>query len=766
MNTKLACILATIVLIVTDRLPAQPLGKFEQLSPKLPIEDMRNARHDGKVIEVAGEKHLFRTTDEGQTWRALDIDSTLLSHLRGAQWLSPMKAWSKAWAYSTDSILNKTVDGGATWEASDAHITHSAIGFKSIDTGCVISYDGRVVTTTDGGKTWSMPAKIADQFIFGHVWYSDRAIFIMRPTPQDGSSVPGGLFRSFDNGGTWDTLNFIENNQETIEALWFAPNELRAYSMNTVYTSTDNGDSWSKLALSLPDCKEDTDAATSLAGLYPMDRDRAWLRGWFDELLFTSDGGKSWLVQDTGSRPKRNSDGAILESPQIQGLVPYSPTHVIAFGVQGFLRTQKNGSWSNGNSGITSGAIFSTCFITPEVGLVGSLWGSLFRTTDGGLSWEDVSPGLLNGYVNSISILKNQVVINTLFDSSIYISTDLGETWKSTRIDGLLPQKGGGAMLLKVALVSPTHAYACGFTGNVVGTTDGGNSWRRISPLEGLTNFYDLSFVSETTGWIVGDSGKVYKTTDAGSTWQFQSTGDVPIPNQNDFVAQLHAVSFSDELHGTVAGNTGKVFVTSDGGQSWQQGTPGVDMRNWLSNGYRKLKLFPDGSIWGVVAERNRDGKGNGGITWSSDQGLSWTKDSILMISGINDISFPSKDVGYFVGANGTLVKWTSSTASVDAGPLSSNQYLDIRITPSPAQQLLNCTVYGLHSVKDHQSLRLKIFDLLGREVKDLSEEVLQKDNGLYSSISFPTSSLPSGLYIMFLTTSDGSKSQPFHVLR
>ena len=117
------------------------------------------------------------------------------------------------------------------------------------------------------------------------------------------------------------------------------------------------------------------------------------------------------------------------------------------------------------------------------------------------------------------------------------------------------PQGNG---LLAVRFVNGNTGWAVGANGTVLGTTDGGESWRR-QPSGTNKGLLCVRFLDDKTGWAVGDGGVIIKTTDGGSTWEKQSSG------VTDCLFSIYA---ADKEHVCAAGNL-RVLNSADGGTTW-----------------------------------------------------------------------------------------------------------------------------------------------------------------------------------------------------
>ena len=78
--------------------------------------------------------------------------------------------------------------------------------------------------------------------------------------------------------------------------------------------------------------------------------------------------------------------------------------------------------------------------------------------------------------------------------------------------------------LLGVDFVDANNGWAVGWSGTIVGTTNGGATW--IHQTSGTTEqLRAVDFIDPSNGWSVGESGTILGTTDGGATWSPQASG-------------------------------------------------------------------------------------------------------------------------------------------------------------------------------------------------------------------------------------------------
>jgi len=216
-------------------------------------------------------------------------------------------------------------------------------------------------------------------------------------------------------------------------------------------------------------------------------------------------------------------------------------------------------------------------------------------------------------------------------------------------------------------------------------------------------NLYGVSFANTDTGTVVGDDGIILHTTNGGKTWYRQiaiKTFQTCIIN-----SRLWDVSFFNEDIGMAVGWDGTIIYTTNSGEKWNVATTGrmvafysaqmltptlgfsagvntifqplLYRTNDCWQTYDTIIFYPEhgGSyyeadltdIYFINASKGyttaRIFNGEGAICQSNDSGYTW--DTIYWSNNcLNEITFPSKNIGYAVGNFGQIVKTTDSGVS------------------------------------------------------------------------------------------------------
>jgi photosystem II stability/assembly factor-like uncharacterized protein len=149
-------------------------------------------------------------------------------------------------------------------------------------------------------------------------------------------------------------------------------------------------------------------------------------------------------------------------------------------------------------------------------------------------------------------------------------STDRGETWERvpTPTD---------ANLYAVAFADARHGWAVGASGTLLRSDDGGRTWERVrveisdelgDPIPLDSPLFGVAATSPTDAWAVGDFGVVLHTRN-GRQWQQVTIPEERFADENIPDRIFNAVRFTDREHGTITGEFGTLLRTGDGGETW-----------------------------------------------------------------------------------------------------------------------------------------------------------------------------------------------------
>jgi photosystem II stability/assembly factor-like uncharacterized protein len=272
-------------------------------------------------------------------------------------------------------------------------------------------------------------------------------------------------------------------------------------------------------------------------------------------------------------------------------------------------------------------------------------------------------------------------------------------------------QKSGTlAWLHGLFFVDESRGWAVGSRGALLSTSDGGATWRKLSP-PSEDALRDIFFVDPERGWIVcersvhllreKDEHRSYllRTDDGGRTWSRVEVAGA------DVDARLVGVRFAGARHGWAYGELGALYSTSDGGETWARRRVPTrhllldaelldERRGWVAGAGATLLRTDDGGLtWRAArlieragggpaapadaGEEGRDGGravrfnavefadarsgwvvGSGGAVYAtSDGGATWRAQVSEVAADLYDVEFADARRGWAVGYGGVLLR-------------------------------------------------------------------------------------------------------------
>ncbi|WP_437100974.1 WD40/YVTN/BNR-like repeat-containing protein [Streptomyces sp. enrichment culture] len=178
-----------------------------------------------------------------------------------------------------------------------------------------------------------------------------------------------------------------------------------------------------------------------------------------------------------------------------------------------------------------------------------------------------------------------------------------------------------------LAAVDRHTAWLAGTGGTVLRTTDGGASWRNVSPpgAAGL-EFRDVTAFDARRAVVLaigaGEASRVYRTDDGGTTWteSFRNTDPRAFYDCLAFFDRRHGLALGDPVDGRF-----RVLSTADGGRSWRllptEGMPPArDGEAGFAASGQCLVASGPRDAWLATG-----GDGHARVLHSADRGLTWT---------------------------------------------------------------------------------------------------------------------------------------------
>ncbi len=213
------------------------------------------------------------------------------------------------WCVGDSGIIIHTYDGGNSWEIQQSNTTNNIktvffisndIGFASAHNFTILPYGTDLLSTNDGGETWTVSRYPEDNIFITSIYYHDSLNGWMGGTPH-------AIVNTIDGGQTWNQASI-----DTSTLAFFPVLNITFYNQKYGYASggifdiagviwiTDNsGVDWKAIST-------DYAPADEVHGIYPFDSLRIIGSGGDPDFGYgagfmnTYDGGFSWEYDEIG----------------------------------------------------------------------------------------------------------------------------------------------------------------------------------------------------------------------------------------------------------------------------------------------------------------------------------------------------------------------------------------------------------------------------------------------------------------------------------
>ena len=518
----------------------------------------------------------------------------------------------------------------------------------------------------NGGKTWTRIGLRQSQQISAMAIdpHDPNRVFVAVAGHPYGPNPERGIFRTLDGGKTWQKVLYInpniggndvridpQNPNIVYAGLWdsrLGPWENGQFNGTDagIYKSTDGGTTWKKLSGGLPD-----DIIQAYIAIAPSRPSRLFasvaLPGKV-QLYRSDDAGLTWHTVTNDPRPKERIGGGDLPMPAID---PENPNVFYMTSIVTWKSTDGGHTW-NALRGAPGGDDYQNIWINPTnpkiICLVGDQ-GALV-TVNGGQTWsswynqptaqiyhveaDNSFPyRLCGGQQESGSVCiqtrGNDGEINFRnwhpvgaeeygyvapdpLNPNIVYGGKLTKWFRSTgQVQNVLPKplRNGGyrAIRTEPVMFSPIDPHLLYFAANTLWvTSDGGNSWKQISP--------DLSRKTWPIPSVVG----VYSNQPAAQ------------PKDRGVIYALAPSPL--ELDRIWAGtDDGLIWLTTDGGKHWNNVTP-PELKPWQKVSILDAGHFHPGTAYAAINTIRLEDL-HPYIYRTHDSGKTWTK----IVNGLPD---------------------------------------------------------------------------------------------------------------------------------
>ncbi len=638
---------------------------------------------------VGGTAGLFKSTDGGQTWaplgEGLPSESVVALHRFG----------TVLYAGVDQEGLYRSMDDGLTWSAcNNASMgnPYDITGISDDGTDLLVSCNQGRFRSTDQGLTFTALGTTPNYP--GEMVALGGNVIITR----GGFNFPGDVYRSTDNGATWQAANNGFDATPGIGAIHVNGTDLIAFGKH-VYRSTDQGLTWTQLT---------TD---------PLAYPPKYSCRIGDRFYLSSGGNLNVLVHrwDLGATNYTDIAPGLPDTWTTTLFGNATGDVLINKGRSLYGSADHGATWVEQNATGMIGAETYSLWVEGDVVICGGYEG-IHRSTDAGTTWQRVaSPE----YTSISGLYKNGNTVLAATSNGLLRSNDGGLTWPD-------------APLTDIALAAFTSAGGSLFVGGnnagnatVRRSTDGGATWSNFSNgLPSQAGILDVISIGTNVyaGVGAGQDGEpgVYRSAIGSADWTLFNSG----------IAGFAGTAFTYNTGYLYLGTENGVYRSNDEGATWSAIGPslaGVLVHD-LATVMTKVVAATENGIFLLAP---------GASDWVDITDDLLPADPLALATG------PSNNYLYAATQGRSVARRDLSTVGISEP----TTLPSLRIGPNPVRDELWIDDAEIGTAS------MTIRDMTGREV-------LQRSNQNVRSID--VSDLAPGSYTLSITSTSGPRSARF----
>lgn len=506
----------------------------------------------------------------------------------------------------------------------------SLVDFATPRAGLLATAGGLLLSTRDGGLTWTRVAR------------GLRLTALRLVTPDRAFAVRGPqLLTSGDGGRRWHVLRAAAQPV----AVSFPDARHGAYvSGSSLFRTDDGGRTWSRFAQPCPEYFGGFELVTPSRGYLLCGGQPATIE-MAKTLYLTDDGGRSWRVRARSHRGRVAPGEADLPTTGGAAGIRFRDAAdglMLADRVGMYVTRDGGRSWRSSIFTGDSATALSAAWPSPRRIFAVLTRGGLVRSDDDGRSWTPLYPLVVGPPTGPVAFAGPADGIgagrrDAVFDPGALLATsDGGAHWHGA---GRIPHAQSVVQLLYTsrrtvwAVVAPlppaSHLV-------LERSDDAGATWRR-EPAPPGTRFFTISVPERRTVFLLDDRGGVYRADATAPHWRLVHRGPV----------DLRGATFVSARQGAVVSG-GRLLTTADGGRTWLP----IPVRTTV-----RLLAFAaaDARHWWLFGSRapcseallRRQPNCPGTVLRTSDGGARWQLVRLPMLPGSTGVAFSSPTDGW-----------------------------------------------------------------------------------------------------------------------
>ncbi len=449
-----------------------------------------------------------------------------------------------------------------------------------------------------------------------------------------------------NTGWCWQNPRPTGNHVNTVYFL-NATTGWRGGESGEIFKTTDGGSTW---------VRQNTGVNAAIYGIKFFDAQTGWATGAFGALLRTTDGGTTWAVSKFGEQSYylSNSDLAVINV--VDAKTVYIGRPGISNGGTGLFFTSKDG-------GLTWKTINSTPY---QITSSGKFWliqnNSVRVSSDGGQTYTnslDLKLPPTSSYFEAATMLAQDdqhlaaytrtssydyTTYRYVYAETVYTTVDGGANW--SKVD--LPSGTTVSIQRLYQVSADAKTLVASGNGGMIRSTDGGMTWTPLAGPPAEPYYYSFSYIPIGGSDILASNySTLWLSRDAGQSW-----AKISMPGG------VNSYSFSGDSFRRVDASSllasdaqGAMHLSKDNGQTWTKVFTAVDSGSGYYYGQSAVVGFADAKNGFMTDAANKSyATKDGGITWEPKS---------VGFNGARSIQFVNKQAGWLVGGDGRLYKST-----------------------------------------------------------------------------------------------------------
>lgn len=659
-------------------------------------------------VSVGANGTILRTTNNGINWMIYRYNTC--RDLRKIKFVNS----NTGYIIGDSSIILKSTDSGFFWNRlsySSSNLFRD-ISFINEFTG-YISTTGKLIKTTNGGTNFT------DILIPGYSYEFYTVCF-----PDQNTGYCGGylqIYKTTNGGITWtNTANF-----SGFSSFFFDANSGFIGGDEAIYKTVDGGLNWSVYNLT---------NSSNIKSIKFYSQNTGFACSSFGKVYKTINSGVNW----TEITP------AVPINAGYNDLSTIDNTNYFLIGSHGIIQKSINSglSWTifdnsfrNSLYGISFPSV-NTGFIIGEKDVYNY---SLLKTTNQGINWTKMSIHNSNEDYFDVFFTDNNTGFAGGSNGLICKTTNSGINWSFVNLND-------GFSISDLIFVNQLTGFAGTTFPSIYKTSNGGANWLRVFYNSSASRIEKFAFPSISTGYASGFG--LYKTTNGGDNWFNLNAPSVSPLNKSIF--------FINNNTGFLGGDGGEISKTTNGGLNWSTNITEFTQYQFLeiqfvnmNTGYIAGFSNSNINLQNIVLKTT-----NSGSNWES---LNLPSNYVLFA-----MQFLNDTIGYLAGERGAIIKTNSGGEPIGIEKISNeipNYFLLNQNYPNPFNPFTKIQF----ELPKKSFVKLKIFDILGREIENLVNDNLSE--GVYE-VNWDASNYSSGVYFYKLIAGEYEESKKMVLIK